>query len=77
MTTVTLYTKPDCCLCDEALEAIERVQRDVGFALERVDISVDPSLEARYGERIPVVVANGVEVFEYRVEEDALRLIVQ
>ena len=24
MTTVTLYTKPDCCLCDEALEVLER-----------------------------------------------------
>jgi hypothetical protein len=77
MTTVTLYTKPDCCLCDEAMAVIERVRRSVEFDLERVDISQVPDLSDRYGERIPVVLVDGIELFEYRVEEEVLRSIVE
>ena len=73
MTRVTLYTKPDCCLCDEAREAIQRVQQELSIELEQVDITHDPALTARYGERIPVVVVGGVEAFEYRVDEHQLR----
>jgi glutaredoxin len=76
MTTVTLYTKPDCCLCDEALEVIERVRREHRFALEKIDIMSDPSLVDRHAERIPVVLVNGAEVFQYRVDERVLRRMV-
>jgi hypothetical protein len=76
MTTVTLYKKPDCCLCDEALEVIERVRRDYHFALEKVDITTDLSLLNRHAERIPVVLVNGTEAFLYRVDEQALRRMV-
>ena len=76
MTTVTLYKKPDCCLCDEALEVIERVRREHDFALERIDITSDPSLNDRHAERIPVVLVNGDEAFVYRVDEQALRAMV-
>ena len=73
MTTVTLYTKPDCCLCDEALEVIERVRSQVGFALERVDVTGDRGLYDRYRERLPVVAVDGAEVFDYHVDEQRLR----
>ena len=76
MTTVTLYKKPDCCLCDEALEVIERVRREHCFALEKVDITTDPSLFDRHARRIPVVLVNGTEAFLYRVYEHALRRMV-
>jgi hypothetical protein len=76
MTTVILYKKPDCCLCDEALEVIERVQRDHDFALEQVDIRSDPELLGRHGERIPVILVDGDEKFVYRVDEGKLRRLV-
>jgi len=37
-----------------------------------VDVSIDPELHRRYGERIPVVTLDGEEVFEYFVDADAL-----
>ena len=43
------------------------------FELEEVDISVDPVLFRRYGERIPVLAVDGEEAFEYVVDPDALR----
>jgi glutaredoxin len=72
MPRLTLYTKPDCSLCDAAAAALARVRERVAFDLEVVDISPDPELRASYGERIPVVLVDGELVFEYEVDERAL-----
>jgi len=69
MPTLILYTKPDCGLCDEAKDAIERVRQNVSFDLRVIDISGDGTLVERYGERIPVVLVDGEEAFEYEVDE--------
>jgi hypothetical protein len=45
--------------------------RDV--ALREVDVTLDPVLERRYGERIPVLAVDGEELFDYVVDPDALR----
>ena len=73
MTRVTLYGKPGCHLCDEARAVVEAVRADVGFELEEVDITLDPVLATRYGERIPVVEIDGEEAFEYFVDAGELR----
>ena len=70
---VTLYSRPGCHLCDDAREALERVRADAPFALEEVDITADDALHRRYLERIPVVTLDGEELFEYFVDEQALR----
>lgn len=64
MTEVTLYGKAGCCLCDEAKLVIEQVRARRPFDLTEVDVSLDPVLHARYGERIPVISLNGDEAFE-------------
>lgn len=51
MTEITLYTRPDCPLCEEAQD----VCRECGFEPRPVDISGDLDLLAAYGERIPVL----------------------
>jgi glutaredoxin len=66
---VTLYSKPDCPLCDHAREALDRVRERAPFDLEEVDISTDPQLEAAYRERIPVTVLDGQELFDFHVDE--------
>ena len=73
MTKLTLYRKPDCSLCDDARTVIDRVQSELSFELEEVDITSDPALVERYGERIPVVLLNGVPEFELGVDEHELR----
>jgi glutaredoxin len=77
VTKLTLYTKPDCSLCDEALAAIERVHRSVRFEIEQVDITRDHTLRARYGERIPVVEIDGIARFELRVDERRLEELLE
>ena len=73
MTRVTLYGKAGCCLCDEAREAVEAVRAERGFELEEVDVSLDPRLHARYGERIPVLAIDGREQMELYVDAADLR----
>jgi glutaredoxin len=73
MTVVTIYSKPDCHLCAEAQRVLRRLQPELGFELSEVDITADDALHRAYFERIPVVAVAGEELFEYFVEEEALR----
>jgi glutaredoxin len=72
MTTVVLYGREGCCLCDDAREVLERVRRSRPFELLERDIDADPALLRAYLERIPVVVIDGEEVFDLFVEEPEL-----
>ena len=72
MPTLTIYSRPDCHLCDIAKERIDRIRARLSFDLDLVDISYDEDLTTRYGERIPVVSIDGEEVFVYRVNEKVL-----
>ncbi|MEY2440934.1 MAG: hypothetical protein QOJ46_360 [bacterium] len=69
MSALLLYSRPGCHLCDDARAAIERV----GAPFEEIDIETDDVLLAAYLERIPVVVLDGAELFEFFVDEGALR----
>lgn len=71
-----LYSKPGCHLCDAALAALDRLRPRQPYALEVVDITTDPELLGRYGERIPVLSVNGSEYdapLDERVLKQALR----
>jgi glutathione S-transferase len=69
---LTLYGKPGCHLCENARAAVERVREAHPFELEEVDVSIDPLLYRRYGERIPVLAVDDEELFEFFVDEVAL-----
>ena len=75
--TLTLYTKPDCHLCEEAKARLLRLQGELSFYIEEVDISKDPDLLARYGEEVPVGLLRGEKVFKYRVDERRLRRLLE
>jgi glutaredoxin len=72
MRTVTLYSRPGCCLCDDAREIIERVRARQPFVLEERNIDQDRALTLAYLERIPVVTIDGAEAFELFVDEEEL-----
>ena len=72
MALVTLYGKPGCHLCDDALAVVERVRAERSFELREVDVTLDPVLHREYGERIPVLALDGEELFEFHVEEAVL-----
>jgi glutaredoxin len=68
MRQVVLYSRPGCCLCDDARQVLMRVREECPFALEDRDIDGDEALLRAYLERIPVVTIDGVEAFELFVD---------
>lgn len=72
MPKVTLYTKPNCPLCDKALEQIERARQRVAFEFEQVNILGDFEIYERYKHDIPVVHLNGAEVARHRLSSEEL-----
>jgi glutaredoxin len=70
---VTVFGRPGCHLCDDALVALERIRADAPFELRTVDIEQDEALLLAYLERIPVVVLDGEELYDHFVDEGDLR----
>ena len=73
MTRVVIYERPGCYQCDDARAVLDRV----GEPYRSVDIESDDELFKRYLERIPVVVVDGEEAFDYLIDEAALRARLQ
>jgi len=72
MPEVLMYARPGCGLCDEAREVIMAVRRLTPFDYREVDVTGDDALELEYGIRIPVVLVDGRELFEIRVDAGRL-----
>jgi glutaredoxin len=70
---VTLYSHPDCHLCEQALELLRGLQAELVFELRERDISAEEELHRAYFERVPVVLLDGDELCEYFVDEPLLR----
>jgi glutaredoxin len=73
VTVLTLYSKPECHLCEEALAVLRALQRELDFELLERDITSDEALHRAYFERIPVLALDGEELCEYFVEEALVR----
>jgi len=54
--------------------ALGCLRDELRFSLEIFDVDGDPALEARYGERVPVLTdVTGIELCHYHLDESALR----
>lgn len=78
MPTVTVYSRENCHLCDEAMETIRAVAEDLSVTvdIEVVDVDEDPALREEYGERVPYVFVDDQPKFKYRVDGEKLRNMV-
>jgi hypothetical protein len=70
---ITVYSKPDCHLCGQAMVELRRLQGELEFALEERDITEDEAIHRAYFERIPVIALDGEELCDYFVDEALLR----
>jgi len=71
---LTLYSRPGCYLCEQAVDAIMALRAEgYRFELREVDIDSDERLLKRYLERIPVVLLDGEIVSELVLDPAALR----
>jgi glutaredoxin len=74
---VTLLTREGCPLCAQAAGRLEALTGELGFALSVVDVDAaaaagDTALRAEFGDRLPVVLLDGVEHSYGEVDEERL-----
>jgi len=74
---ITIYSKPDCHLCDRAKEVIDRCRARAEFTVKVVDISQNPELLERYRHEIPVILLDGNEIARHFVRERKLLELLQ
>lgn len=70
---VTVYTRVDCHLCEVAVVEVAAITAETDATFSQVDVDADPEDRAEYGDRVPVILVNGVEHGYYQVEPDRLR----
>jgi glutaredoxin len=74
MSVVTVYSRPGCHLCEEAIAVLVALHGEgYRFQLHEVDIESEELLLRRLLEKIPVVEVDGVVVSELILDEAAVR----
>lgn len=69
----TVYSRAQCSLCDQLIEQLATILGPAASNVAVVDIGDDPGLEAKYGKRIPVLLADGEFVCNFRLDEARVR----
>lgn len=71
-TTVKLYTRKRCPLCEKAKKILLELKETMAFQLEEIDIEKSDDLIEKYGLMIPVVEVNGKEVQYGQIDKKSL-----
>jgi glutaredoxin len=69
---VVVYTRPGCCLCEEATELL----RGQGLSPVLRDVDADPVARETFGPCVPVVLIDGKTRFRGRVDPRLLRRLL-
>lgn len=70
---VTVYSRPGCHLCEVAEQVVAQVCADTGVDWQRVDITDDADLTARFTDQVPVTFVDGRQHDFWRVDPQRLR----
>jgi glutaredoxin len=69
---LTLYSRRDCCLCEEMKAVIRQVASRILLQVEEIDVDTLPELQELYGKEVPVLFINHRKAFKYRVTAQEL-----
>lgn len=75
MWKLTLYSKPNCPLCEEAKREIAEFSKECEVSLELVDISQDKELWDKFQFEIPVLMVEGQEAARHHIGLKKLRVL--
>ena len=71
--SLILYSRSGCHLCEDMEVALGELQKELGFQLQRIDIDSEPALVQAYGTLVPVLKAGDTEICHYFLDPQALR----
>jgi glutaredoxin len=64
---LTLYSRKDCCLCDEMKAVINKAAADLPLEVDEIDVDSSSELRDKFGDQVPVLFIDGRRAFKYRV----------
>jgi len=73
MTTVTVYSRQGCHLCESAENALDILSKELDFNLEIKLIDGNSELEKLYGTEVPVIHIDGQHHDFYKIDEARFR----
>jgi hypothetical protein len=77
VTEWTVLSRAECSLCEQMLvELAELLSPAEAARVAVVDIDQDAALARKYGQRIPVLLADGEFVCDYRLDRERVRLLL-
>jgi uncharacterized membrane protein len=80
MIEVTLYSKEDCHLCEDAISDLDNLLGKAPHILKVIDVNGDPALQEKYGSEVPVIEVGPYTLktpFNFQDLEITLRAAVQ
>ena len=69
---LTLLSREYCSLCDKFMAALAQFQGRYDFEIEVVDVDRHPALEAKWGEKVPVLLDGEREICHYFLDAEAV-----
>jgi glutaredoxin len=73
MTTITIYSRQGCHLCDDAQKTLESLREELNFGIEVIDIDQDVELIKLYSDQVPVIHIDGTHHDFYKVDPTRFR----
>lgn len=74
---VTIYSKTDCHLCDEAKAVLHDFAVRYPLQIEEIDIESDKEVYEKFKHEIPVILVEGRKLFKYRIDKTKLHRAIR
>ena len=68
MTTITIYSRQGCHLCDDAQKTLESMREELNFEIVVIDIDQNAELIKLYSDQVPVIHIDGIHHDFYKVD---------
>ena len=68
MTTITIYSRQGCHLCEDAESTLESLREELNFEIEVIYIEDDAELIRLYSDQVPVIHIDGIHHDFYKVD---------
>lgn len=70
---LTLYSRKDCCLCDEMKAVVRAVATKIPLEFDEIDVDDSADLKNQFNDEVPVLFIDARKAFKYRVTEKELK----
>ena len=68
MTTITIYSRHGCHLCDDAQAVLDSMREELNFEIDVINIDEDAELIKLYSDQVPVIHIDGEHHDFYKVD---------